>query len=212
MNQLADSRGYFTNTGGSTYGYYDGEYDLYVDFAYITFSGEKSIIKRIALTIRELKNHINYFGHSFDSKTYNELVYPYTLSGVLTSLGKPTSMQISTYSTDVDRYWEFKILLLYPDDGVLVQYTIPLQIKNNSVIGCPENAHIDLELMPAGDSDRFGQLLNETEWAGFWPPSDTPINGWKSVDQATDMTIDQFYATFRDNPKACISTPAELWK
>jgi len=93
-----------------------------------------------------------------------------------------------------------------------VQYMIPLQIDGQTIKGCPANAHINLALMPAGDSVQFGELLKNTNYEGFWPITEKQKVGWLPIDQATDMTIDQFYETFRDNPDACLSTPAELWK
>lgn len=189
----------------------DGEYTLNTLVDYESYDNNSSTINVLIVSISESHNLAPTFGHSFFGKQFGDLVEPYTLPAVLTDLGRPASVLISTSSTDITRFWQYKILVIYPAVGVVVQYTTQLQPSGESIIGCPSDAHIDIQLFPAGDVDQFVDLLSKTIWAGFWPPSETPQPGWLPIDQATDMTIDEFNELFLNNPDACISTPAELW-
>ena len=212
LENISLASSYNAEGGYTSLEYFEGEYTLAVNIGFSTFSSNGFIVNGMYITIRELKGYDPYFGHRFDSKPFNEIVFPYSLSGVLYDLGKPASIQIKASNIqNVNQELEYKFLLLYPDNGVLVQYTIPLQIEDKFVIGCPSDAHIDLKLMPAGDSNQFGLLLAGSEWEGFWPLPEKPKGKWLPIDQATDMNIDEFYELFLNNPDACISTPAELW-
>ena len=205
----------FSITGGfSDFHYTNMGYDLLTYVAYTSDSSNKGIVNEINITIQELdtKTFSPSFGHSFESNTFSQQIYPYTLSGVLTAKGKPETVLVSTYGSDEDlSLWQFIILLIYPEDGIVAQYTTRLQINGEMVVGCPEDAHVNMELFPEGDSSQFAQLLARTSWAGLWPPSETSQPGWLPIDQATDMTIEEFYELFLNQTDACISTPADLW-
>ncbi len=148
IDSISTFRNFYSTSGISTLQITDGEHSLHIKFAYVADSAKNYAIERLDVRIREFKNKDYYYERSFFSK----IIYPYTLVGVLTDLGKPESVQISTHSINTDQSWQFLILLLYPEDGVLVQYTIPLQMNGQMIEGCPANAFIDLELMPVGNS------------------------------------------------------------
>jgi hypothetical protein len=66
-----------------------------------------------------------YWVGVYDSDLFQQRFQPYTLSGILSMLGIPASVEISTdggpaRDRNVPRLY---VLLLYPDQGVLVRYT-----------------------------------------------------------------------------------------
>jgi hypothetical protein len=82
-------------------------------------------------------------------------------------------------------------------------------LVGKNVRGCMANAHVELELYPSGKRDSFAEYLAPTKWVGMWP---VPNNlYWKPIENATTMTLDQFYETFRQPTEKCIETPANLW-
>jgi hypothetical protein len=89
-------------------------------------------------------------------------------------------------------------------------YTTSKQFIGKNIQGCPQNAHVELELFPSGVSDSFSELLAKTQWAGIWPvPTDKPYV--KSIEQATSMSLQEFYQTFSQPTDKCIETPINLW-
>ena len=153
------------------------------------------------------------FADFFDSKIFSQRVHPYTLSQVLFDYGKPAAVFIST-DGGIEREKNtpgFYILLIYPDQGLLVHYTTYRQLIDGKVRGCPANAHVELDLYPSGDADAFSKSLSKTDWASFadLEPIDNPF--WKSIDKATSMSLDQFYETFREPTDKCIETPLKGW-
>jgi hypothetical protein len=105
----------------------------------------------------------------------------------------------------------FEIVLFYPDQGLLVHYTTQMQIVGEKVRGCPANAHVELELYPAGHPESFSIYLAPTQWASLWPIPTVDNPFWKPVEKATSMSLEQFYETFRQPTDQCIETPLKGW-
>ena len=148
----------------------------------------------------------------YDSKTFGERLRPYMLHALLAEYGIPAAVLISTDGGyERGRYVPgFDIVLFYPDQGIMAAYTTYRQLVNGKVRGCPANAHVEMQLTPAGQPDSFAKIIAQTQWSNLWPISgDNPY--WKSVDEATSMTLEQFYETFRQSTDKCIETPANLW-
>ena len=148
----------------------------------------------------------------FDSRPFGVRLRPYMLSGVLSENGMPTMVLISTDGgPDRGKHIPgFVIALFYPDQGIMVAYTTNRQLVDGSVRGCPANAHVEIELSPTGQPDSFEKRLAQTKWGNLWPPpADSP--NWKSVEEATPMSLEEFYETFRQPTDQCIDTPADLW-
>ena len=98
----------------------------------------------------------------------------------------------------------FNILLLYPDQGILVNYKTQMQLHGTNVVGCPTNAYVRMELYPPGQPDSFFEGLKRTDWA-------LKMTGYKPVEETTSMSLQEFYNTFRTPTDKCIETPANLW-
>jgi hypothetical protein len=160
-----------SESGYSFFDLYDDENDLSTYVSYSTSSSQLNTVIGINVVIHEFNNLQITFGKSIETRLYDELIYPYTINIILSEFGKPAVVQISTSSFDTDQYWQFFILLIYPEDGVLIQYTIPLKKYQSNIFGCPKDAHIEMRLFPSGDSEQFTQLLSATDWERFWPPS-----------------------------------------
>jgi hypothetical protein len=202
-----------STAGISSLDYDDGELRYITNFEYAAYTSEPNTIYRLLILVNVFKSLQSTVDQNSTKKLIHEIVKPYALSSVLSDLGKPSIVQILTSGDKEDTMArQFRILLIYPNNGVLIQYISSRNFSEKTVSTCLEYKDIEMWLYPPGDAVLFDQLLEETRWADFWPPSDISINGWKSIDQATGMTIDEFYETFLENPEACLSTPADLWK
>jgi len=142
----------------------------------------------------------------FDSASFGERIDYYSLPNVLSEQGMPTSVMLSAHGVPVPRGGSggFDILLLYPDKGVLINYTTQGNLVGSNMRGCPVSAHVEMELYPPGQSDSFFESLKKTDWA-------VKMNYYKPLEEVTSMKLEEFYQTFREPTEKCIETPAKLW-
>jgi hypothetical protein len=143
----------------------------------------------------------------YDSTLFGEKLEPYMLSQILSEYGPPGSVMVSTWaeipSPNLGTGY-FKILLLYPDLGILAVYTTGMRIVGENVLGCPANAHVELKLRPGGKVDEFYNSLGL-----FWE-KEVP-EYFKPLDEVTSMSVDSFYRTFRQPTSQCLITPSSWW-
>jgi len=140
----------------------------------------------------------------FDSQTFLKRVQYYSLSHVLSEQGIPDSVMIQASGELVGGFLD--IVLLYPEQGVWVNYRTAI-IYNNGIVkrSCPTNSYIgDMFLVSAGDPDAFFSLLDKTDWG-------MTKSGYEPLEEATSMSVKQFYETFRQPTDTCIETPSNLW-
>lgn len=67
-----------------------------------------------------------------------------------------------------------------------------------------------LRLSAPGTAEDFENALSQTEWAGLWP---VPVDNhyWKTLEEATSVSIDEFEALVRSPGDSCLSTPVDIW-
>jgi hypothetical protein len=217
LKEISGLSSYYSDGGFSIFHYIEEGYDLSTYVSYISTDAQTMRIDHLYVIIREYDEatlSISY-GHVYASEPFNQRINPYNVSSVLTKMGEPEMVLISVkeFSGDTEDsiYRELGLILVYPDEGLFLHYTVPGIKEDQFILGCTAVANVEMELYPVGNREMFGQQLSRTEWAGFWPPSATPQPSWLPIDQATYMTIDEFYELFHNDPDACISTPADLW-
>ena len=199
------------------------------DISPIHVDGNKLLVTRIAFSFSEDRviNHITFqikalnkimtlngepsFSGIFEVTPFTKYIEYYMLPSILSKLGVPASVVISTSAKpNPQGQGGFEIVVLYPELGVAAHYTTNGQLIGNDVTGCFSSAFVDLDLYPAGDSVSFSKGFTELSWARFWPgPIDTVH--WKQLEKATNMTLEEFFETFREPTGKCIKTPANLW-
>ena len=189
----------------------DTEIDIHLSFLY----GNDDIVNRIAFQVRDLKRVVAPDGESmyqniFDSKTFDERMSAYMLPQVLTEQGIPAAVLLQTNGALVKYSGGFRILLFYPEQGLLINYETQMKITGDKVRGCFANAHVEFELYPSGHPDTYSEMLDQTQWGGLWPPPTDNIF-WKPIEKAASMTLEQFYEAFRQPTDKCIETPVNLW-
>lgn len=142
----------------------------------------------------------------FDSDIFAKRVEYYSLSRVLSEQGIPDSVFIYIPRVEGQPIVAgiMEAVLIYPEQGIWVKYTIPMYSKGDIEAGCPANAHIEMTLAPSGNPDNFYMLLDQTDWH-------QTKGGFKSIEEATSMSIAEFYETFRNPTNKCIETPINIW-
>ncbi len=197
----------FRPEGGAIFPVYaNGDLELYTVIGFNVDSSNK-IVSRVGFNA-EAHRPLVQGGYEdvFDSAFFGEKVSIYMLPQVLTEQGIPSSVKVATFGGPLTRGGTggFDLLLLYPDQGILVNYTTQMHLVGANVRGCPTNAHVEMELYPPGNADSFFSLLEQTDWA-------VKKNWYKPLEEVTSMSVQEFYETFREPTDKCIETPASLW-
>jgi hypothetical protein len=192
----------FNNGSGSIFpDYPEGDFILETS---VGFLSNNQIVSHIAFSAGEAKkvntNNGAGFEPIFDSQIFGERLGYYILPQVLSEQGIPTSVMIAPHGGAAG----FGILLLYPERGLLIDYTAQMERVGSKIRGCPANAHVDMELFPPGKSDSFFEFLKQTDWA-------IKMNYYKPLENITSMSVDEFYKIFSKPTDQCIETPAKLW-
>jgi hypothetical protein len=144
----------------------------------------------------------------FGLSSFMERTEYYSLSHLLREQGIPASVMIASSGLSInrDRSIRTRLAVFYPDQGIWAQYTTLVNEKEvgSSIISCPINAHIEMMLSPPGNPDSFYTLLDQTDWG-------ITKNGFKPLEEATSMSVEEFYETFRNPTDKCIETPVNIW-
>jgi hypothetical protein len=190
--------------------YVEGEQHFSIWLAYLY--NDDGIVNSIGF--RALKEQVttDFYGNwtsrrpIFDSTTYAKRIEYYSLFHVLSEQGIPASVMI--YASGLSGYpvvaGGIKIALLYPDQGIWVNYTMPMYTQEGGRKGCPANAHVEMELYPPGNPGSFFSLLDQSDWG-------RTKSGYRLLEEATFMSVEEFYETFRNPTDECIEIPASLW-
>lgn len=190
--------------------YTEGDLMLRTFIAYLY--ADDGIVKSIAFQSRELKkittpDNGNELDPVFDSSVFGERMDFYMLHGILTAQGFPESVMLGTVANIPSREpaGGFHILLLYPEQGILIDYETEMHKTGSYISGCPANAHVEMDLYPPGNTDAFFASLEKTDaWA-------VKKKWYKPLEEATSMSMAEFYETFREPNTRCIETLASLW-
>jgi hypothetical protein len=168
------------------------------------FLSNEAVVNHIAFFAGEQKavNTTNGAGFEpvFDSQTFGERLSYYMLPHLLADQGIPTSVMMAPHGGEAG----FGILLLFPEKGILINYTAQMYSEGLKISGCPANAHIQMELYPSGTSESFYEALKLTDWS-------TRLNYYKPLEEVTSLSIEEFYQTFKEPTDGCVETSAEFW-
>lgn len=188
----------------------EGDLIISTNVMFLTYPTTE-IVSRITYQAKALKALTGENGviGVFDSAVFGEQLSLYMLPQILSQYGRPSSVMLTTLAEPPPQsrggdIGYFRIILLYPDQGILVRYITQIHVVGQYVLGCPTNAHIELELYPAGSGDSFFENLD--------PSLQEDIrNNYKPLEEVTSMSIDNFYQTFRQPTDECLKTPTNLW-
>jgi len=208
MNELK------SESGSMDFSNIQGDFQFNTHIGYLT---EEHVVSKIRFRVSMFKrkndpSNGEYWIGVYNSNLFRQEFQTFTVSGVLSKLGAPAEVVISTDGGPArgSSVPGFYVLLVYPEQGVLVRYTTFRQLVGGNVRGCLTNAHAEFELFPSGQADLFSNNVDSTDWANWWPvPDDSPY--WKSIETATSMSVQDFYEAFRQPTDKCLETPANIW-
>lgn len=192
--------------------YIEGDLSLNTWVAYLY--GDDGFVSHIGFRVLEEKITKDSSGNwvskmpIYGSSTFIKRVQYYSLSHLLSEQGIPSSVMIASSGSSINRSGSinFDIVVLYPNQGIWARYTTSINEDQvgSIIISCPINSHIEMNLYPPGNPDSFYTLLEKTDWS-------ITKNSYKPLEEATSMSVEEFYQTFQNLTDKCIETPAKLW-
>ena len=207
LSSISEFTRFENNIGSIGPDYIDGKFKIHTNVDFLT-SPNTNTVSEIGFTARAFNRIDDTLIDVFDFSDFNKLFNYYMLPNILTEYGNPTTVMISTMAklpTSGASHGGFNILLLYPEQGMLVNYTMQMEVVDKNIMGCPSNSHMELVLFPSNQTDIFLSLLEPSGWAQIIQ------NTYKPLDEATSMSQEDFYRIFSQQTDECILTPANLW-
>lgn len=196
--------------GSATPLYVEGDLHLNNRVAY--WYDDNGLVNYIVFQVLEEKVPIDVNGDwisktpILDSSAFGKRVEYYSLAHVLSEQGIPDSVMI--YIPRVEGRpivaGVLETVLLYPEQGIWIKYTMSMSMNDTIIKGCPANAHIEMQLYPSGNPEAFFSGLEKTDWERI-------KGGFKPLEEATSISVEQFYETFQNTTDKCIETPTNLW-
>lgn len=132
-----------------------------------------------------------------------------TMPEILKSYGSPKEVLISTYSLQpLGWLVYFDIQLFYPEHGFLIAYGTLMEFSNEGYIkGCPSKGDIAIGLWrPAKYLSVNDVPRNIRDNISIFS-----LSSYLPLNEATDMSIQDFYDSFSDDEELCLETPSSLW-
>jgi hypothetical protein len=142
----------------------------------------------------------------FNSTTYKKILDSYLLPSILTIYGQPEqillSMEIIEAEPTSPDY--FRIWLLYPALGSIIQYWGNAEVENGRIYGCPSDTFVSLWLLSPKNTEMYQEMLVESmtePYSAFYKPTE----------DALGMTQEEFYSEFSKTTNECIESPLDIW-
>jgi hypothetical protein len=168
---------------------------LNIDFRPVGNSGPKGIIR---VKIQQL-NGSKY-------APYADVFSRYSLQNILSVYGQPTDVGLiaDLHKFDPTSATSFDTYLSYPEKGIYLRYTtLADEVPGNKIRSCPSEAFVYLWLMSPDENNSNQALLTSMNME--WGYSRT------SLEDATQMSIDQFYEIFKKSSNQCLESPKAIW-
>ena len=159
-----------------------------------------------AIYTQAYRDSTNGFEKVYDSSYYSEHFQYYSLSNLLATYGPPEQVYIvldtgiAEMGLGVDLYL---LSIEYPSKGWMAVLEMPLRRKENTFFGCPSEAFVNLRIW-SPESKPQGAFI------GGFGGDDTSY--LFTVEEATSMTLEEFYNQFKDSHTLCLETPVDIHK
>jgi hypothetical protein len=198
---FADGGGIFTEQGGRIFLRIPQASNLLLNVA-IEIDAVNGIVDSMSFETQMVRKIENGYEVQWGDPLYAELTSGYSLSNVLSKYGEPSAVYIFTTQTvPVGSPWNFRTVLFYPKDGFVVDYESSVKnVSNGYILGCPTGAFSYFWFWALSKDVSIDDITTRFR-----------LHEAKSIDVATNMSVETFYKVFRDQNDKCIETPQEIW-
>jgi hypothetical protein len=153
-------------------------------------------------------------GAVYADRDHNELFFAYTVPQIVSTYGLPAL----TYMTADINVAEpaapdfFVIRLLYPDLGIFIRYTMPMDTGDTNYRFCPSQSVVYLSLIPQEHSNDYKDFFNQLgEDNNEWAPSAINSPLYKSTEEALGITDVEFYQFITSSSVRCFESQINIW-
>lgn len=148
----------------------------------------------------------------YGNPTFSQALEYYTLPIILTNYGTPSQILIGTFPNEPDEpsgiFHAFSLVLYYPEQGIFAEYVSPREIDGDYFVGCPTKSHISVGVWSPDNEPPLESIVKRHGVAIY----ESNMTDFKSVDEATGLTISEFSETFKAKSNiTCIKTPIKIW-
>jgi hypothetical protein len=151
----------------------------------------------------------------FDKILLEKLAHRLSLPQVLSTYGQPSEIKIFTYSAVLQGTTdEFKLLLLYPEQGFMVEYITPAGVyiqsgKPNQMIGCFADAYVHFWLWQPSKETTIDDIISQTNGIYLYSYM---YDKYRTIGDVTDLSLEEFYTKFTTaDGRQCLMTPQDFW-
>ncbi|HNB51376.1 MAG TPA: hypothetical protein PK530_05515 [Anaerolineales bacterium] len=208
----------FGGIGGFFLGYRENNIHVNTDFFYYEDDEKKQVLLLgfHGYAMQEHGKDLDWLSLDvsplYGDDSFNQAFKYYLLPQILSNYGRPSQVLLAPFLNDPDRpdieWYPFSLVLLYPEDGIFVEYVMPRNKIEDKFVGCPSQATINLAVWESESGLPIEYVIQK----GGAEINELNMEYFKPLAQATKMTLDEFYEIFQhpDNT-TCLQTLMELW-
>ncbi len=166
------------------------------------YGGQKGLLDMISLVGNPPVRNEEYV---YGDPQFTEVWEPYLPPQLLENYGPPEEVFLGADLWSPLQF--FDLLIFYPQQGFLVQYSGPLTEQGDQLRVCPSHAEIHLDLWNPGSITRLKDVAGIEGYT--YSPEDHSL--LRSLAEATGMSTTEFIEEM-SQPGNCIETPKEVWQ
>jgi hypothetical protein len=182
----------------------DSNVDLYLVYYPVSAS---QTISAIYLETQAFHNVVdpNQDSSFYGADFYAQILDNYSLHGILSTYGVPWEILVFV-EPSTPKY--FNLRILYPEKGIFIIYGTFVEEQGENYLGCPSKMFVSLYLLSPESRNDYQKILPTIgpDWQNVYPISD-----FKSLDEAVQMNLDDFYQIFKKPTDRCLETPKSMW-
>jgi len=136
----------------------------------------------------------------------------YTLQNLLTENDPPLNVYINTTSASPTGKVPFNLVVDFSEKGFMAFYHDDAPVIGDSIYFCAKD-YVPIELLVWNPSPDINQKEKEyfIEGLDYWIYDDSNDSGLLPIQDASNLTLEQFYVNFRNDNAACIVTSPPIW-
>lgn len=202
--------------GSASLGFFMDKFFVRVGFGY-TFKDEDLFHLSMNTDSFEIidEGEGEYNQLTYESIYYANVMSFFTLSSVLNTYGNPSEILIRPFiAEDGDpssTIYPFIIILIYQEQGFLIQYTSMRGEENGNFYSCPTKSLIDLSAWNPSEQVTLEEVVKYFSKSQTINENNT--QRFKPIEEVTDLSIIDFSKIYlAPDTLDCITTPQKFWK
>lgn len=147
----------------------------------------------------------------FEDRNYLDLVDYYSLPRLLSNYGIPSDVLVIAFPHDPflkADYEPFSLVVTYSDLGIMAEYISPTERDGDIARGCPSQSQLILRTWDVKKNISIKKIASIAGGVGI---SETAYDYFVPIQNATSMSVEDFYNAFKESSNQCLEVPSNLW-